>query len=445
MATPAAALITDEHVLTKLGKMLEDNKTVTAQIAKQAARGEIVDSLLLEKQAKIEADTLALVKSQDEMNTRLTSEMRQIKERISRAPGAGGGFGDGRSRLSIGQQFTQSDEYKNSNFNGRFKVQMSAKGRLWEKAVGTITEEGSGVIIYPRRVGWIQQPQVPLVMRDLLDVIPLTGTNAVEYVIETWTLAADYQVLEGDRKAQSGVLYTDKTAVVRTIAHFVKISRQMLSDVPFVMTTIDQRLVYGVMLKEDKELLYGDGSAGHILGIMPQASAFNPAPPLDTVATTPLDMILAAIVQVTNAGYVPTSIVLNPITWAAIQMEKTTLGMYLLGGPGYGLPQGVAQPSLWGLPVVTSLNMLTTDALVGAFPGNAALFDRESPVVEISYENEDDFVRNLATLRCEERMTLAVFVPAAFVKMAIAVAPPLRQTPPPPPPPVIEDKPGPRR
>ena len=56
------------------------------------------------------------------------------------------------------------------------------------------------------------------------------------------------------------------------------------------------------------------------------------------------------------------------------------------------------------------------DYLCGAFPGNAALFDRETVNVEMAFQNEDDFVRNLITLRAEERVALAVYVPKAFAK-----------------------------
>jgi len=374
------------------------------------------------KQAVAEVEE-KLTKALTDAIAKVNSDLTVVKRRTSMPPG---GFGDDGAALplSVGAQFVQSDAFKQASWSGRFKVQQALVARLTSKAaapaalpaIGTITEAGSGLVIYPRRVAWIEPPTFPLVMRDLLDVVPLTGTNAVEYVIENWNLAADYQVAEGDKKAQSAVAYTDATAVVRTIAHYVKISRQMLSDVPSVQQSIDRRLVYGVLLKEDKELLYGDGAAGHLKGIMTVATAYAPPTGLPTTGVTGMDMIAAAIAQVAAAGYVPNAVVLNPTDWAAMQLAKTTLGTYILAGPGYGPPQSVAPQGIWGLQVVTSINMLQGSFLVGAFPGNAALFDRESAVVEISFENEDDFIRNLATIRCEERVTLAVYVPLAFVK-----------------------------
>jgi HK97 family phage major capsid protein len=76
----------------------------------------------------------------------------------------------------------------------------------------------------------------------------------------------------------------------------------------------------------------------------------------------------------------------------------------------------LATPQLWGRPVVATQAMTVDTALVGAFKLGAQIFDREDANVVISTENSDDFVRNLVTIRAEERLALAVYRPAAFVK-----------------------------
>jgi len=408
---------TDKQILDEFGKRLDEHKKVVAQIAEEKARG-VVDSAKLELEAKLSAAQTATIQ-------KLVADVAAVKQRVSRPPG--GMFpGDG-GQNSIGREFTLSDAFKNANLTGGgrgFRIAHTMKKTLDRRAGSggggveplaagaTITEGGSGLVIYPRRVAWVTPPEFPMYMRDLLDVVPLDGTNAVEYVIETWTPNnAGYQVLEGDRKGQSGVTYTDKTAVVRTIAHFVKISKQMLADVPAVETSINQRLVYYVLLFEDKEILYGDNSAGHLNGIVTQATTYVAPPSIAAAVTTAMDAIAAAIAQCTANGYLPTAVVLNPVDWAGQQLVKSTQGLYILGGP-----QSVAGKTLWGLPVVTTPNMAAGQFLVGSFPGNAALFDRQAVTVEISFENEDDFVKNLATIRCEERVALAVYVPLAFIK-----------------------------
>jgi HK97 family phage major capsid protein len=252
-------------------------------------------------------------------------------------------------------------------------------------------------------------------MRDVVPVIPLDSTNAVEYVRESWTTpTADYQVAEGDKKAQTGVTYTEFTANVRTIANFVKVSRQMAQDVPFIMATIEQRLANFVLLKEDKEILYGDNSAGHLYGIMPQAIKLATfwTPPGTGNTFTSVDELNIAATHIENNYYFPNAIILNPTDEAKIEMMKTTYGAYVLGDRS---PREDGLLRVWGLPVITTPNITVGDFLVGAFNDGCALFDRETVTVEIAFQNEDDFVRNLITVRAEERVAFAVFVPQAFV------------------------------
>jgi HK97 family phage major capsid protein len=346
-----------------------------------------------------------------------TATERRVKELSARPQGIVAPTGE--EVRSLGARFVDTAQYKAwAAIEGRTRdrLQLALKGvriRPSLETKATITEGGSGYPMLPTRVGHFAPATPPLGVRDLVTVVTLTSGNSVEYVVETWTHAADYQLLEGDKKAQSDVTYVDKTAVVRTIAHFVKVSRQMLADAPYFASTVDNQLLYGVAKKEDHELLLGDGATGHIHGLMPQATAL----PADVLAGIiySADQIAAAIAYLQSLGYTPTGIVLNPIDWASIQIEKTAQGIYILGGP----PTGNASSTLWGLPVVTTSEMAAGNFLVGAFPPNATLFDRESPSVDVAYENEDDFVRNLVTIRCEERIAFAVYRPTAFVKGTI--------------------------
>ena len=54
--------------------------------------------------------------------------------------------------------------------------------------------------------------------------------------------------------------------------------------------------------------------------------------------------------------------------------------------------------------------------LIGDFSSTAQIIERETSIVSISYEHADYYVRNLCALRCEERATIAVFRPFAFLK-----------------------------
>ena len=67
------------------------------------------------------------------------------------------------------------------------------------------------------------------------------------------------------------------------------------------------------------------------------------------------------------------------------------------------------------LPVVATNAMAEDKFLVGAFRLGAQVFDRWLARVEVATENEDDFIKNLVTILCEERLALAVYRPQAFI------------------------------
>jgi HK97 family phage major capsid protein len=408
----------DAAIIQKLrGEWIE---TVNQGIATRDTKG-YVDSDCREKVDKLDA---AMNQKFDAKWADMTSQLTAIGQRSSRAPGSGG-FGMPEVK-SVGQMVVEAESFKNCTWNGRISMQATVRTRLRPdatKAATTITEGGPTVItppvgaypIFPYRVGLIPQRFAPLVMRDVVPVLPLDGTNAVEYVRELWTApTSDYQVLEGDKKAQTGVTYTDYTANVRTIANFVKISRQMVQDVSFIMSTIEQRLAMFVLLKEDKEILYGDNTAGHLWGIMPQATKLATFWTMPVTGNTfnSLDELNIAATHIENQFYYPTAIILNPSDEAKIEMLKTSFGSYVLNDRS---PRDDGLMRLWGLPVITTPNLTVGDFLVGAFPGQCALFDRATVTVEIAFQNEDDFVRNLVTIRAEERVAFALFVPQAFV------------------------------
>lgn len=395
-----------EHEIKLEGKL--DKKYLTQEDA--AAGAKAIEAKIAEGNAAIEAKMEARFKDEH------TVMERRAKELSARGPGIVAPTDD--EVRSLGARFVETAEYKawaNSDARTRTRLTLSIKGRIRPslEVRATITAGGSGYPIAPVRAGHFAPPTPPLGVRDLLTVVPLTTGNSVEYVVETWNYAADYQLLEGDKKAQGDVTYLDKVAAVRTIAWYVKISRQMLADAPYFASTVDNQLLYGVAKKEDHELLHGDNAAGHLHGIMPQATAL-PADVLEGIIYS-ADQVAAAIAYLQSLGYAPTGIVLNPIDWASMQIAKTSQGVYILGGP----PSGNPSSTLWGLPVVTTSEMVAGNFLVGAFPPNATLFDRESPSVDVAYENEDDFVRNLVTMRCEERIAFAVYRPTAFVKGTI--------------------------
>ena len=127
-----------------------------------------------------------------------------------------------------------------------------------------------------------------------------------------------------------------------------------------------------------------------------------------------------AMLQVTLAELSATGHVMHDIDWTDIELIKdaNTKG-YLFSNPF-----GTLEARLWGLPVAqTNQAGMLGNFLTGSFADAAQIFDREDANVVVSTENADDFEKNMVSVRAEERLTLTVYRPQAFVKGSLTIAP----------------------
>jgi HK97 family phage major capsid protein len=315
---------------------------------------------------------------------------------------------------SIGQQFVENEEVKAFlAANTRGRVSMPVKAII--SALTTNADGSAGDLIVPdRRPGIIGPALRQLHMRDLIEP-GRTNSNAIQYVKETGftNSAATVSETSGATKPESEIKFDLMTANVTTIAHFVLATRQILSDVPQLQSYIDGRLRYGLAYVEDNQILNGSGAGTDLNGIYTQATAFTQAavgvPVMSGV--TKIDILRLAILQAFLAELPPDGMVLNPVDWALIELEKDTTGRHIIGNPKQ---EGV--PSLWGKPIVETQAMTVDKFLVGAFRTGAQLFDREDANVMVSTEDSDNFRKNLVTILAEQREALAVYRTEAFVK-----------------------------
>ncbi len=276
---------------------------------------------------------------------------------------------------------------------------------------------GAGISAQPHRTPEIVTPsQRRLTIRDLIPVVTTNG-NSVEYTREDSFTNSAAPVAEGGIKPESSLVFCLQTAQVRTLAHWIPASKQILDDAPGLAAHIDRRLTYGLKLVEEKQLLAGDGTGQNLLGIIPQAVAYNVA--LNVAGDTRIDRIRHAIYQLETTDNYPNGIVLNPMDWQAIELVKTTgtasSGQYILEGP-----LGNGDPRIWRLPIIISNALASGTFLVGDFQNAAVIHNRQEATIEVSNSHSDFFTRNLIAVRGEERIALAVHRPAGFVTGSFA-------------------------
>ncbi|MEA1840717.1 phage major capsid protein [Agrobacterium tumefaciens] len=382
----------------ELGASLASIKEQVGNLAtdftsKLAANGEV--------SAELKEKTDKALSELGDVTTRLSDmEKRAARERV-------GGDPDEKSLGDIVVEAAGAQSF-DSSYRGMIKVKADrAAITSANTTVGTGRSQGTSLVPGARVPGIFGLPERQLTIRDLV-MAGQTASSSIEYVKETGFTNNAAPVAETTAKPYSDLTFEMTSSPVRVLAHLFKASRQILDDAPALRSYIDGRARYGLRFVEENQLLNGSGTGQNLHGLVPQATAFNPA--FAAADETAIDRLRLAVLQVVLAEYPATAFVLNPIDWAKIELTKDAGGNYIIGNP-----QGSLTPTLWNLPVVSTQAMAAGEFLTGAFSFAAQIFDRMDIEVLLSSENVDDFEKNLFTIRAEERLAFAVYRPESFV------------------------------
>jgi len=356
---------------------------------------------------KVASDFNALNQAQ----TALKAQLGEVEQAVV---ASSGGAGQRAVAMSAGAQVIGHEGLK--DFAARVASNERSRVSIPVNAALISTGVAQGIVEPQRLPGIDVKPKQRLFIRDLI-APGRTTAPAIFWVQQTGFTNAARVVAENTAKPYSDITFASKITAVSTIAHLFKASKQILDDFAQLQSLIDLEMNYGLKYAEEQEVLFGDGTGVHLLGIVPQATAYSstgiPA------GATSIDALRWAMLQTQLARVPASGHVLHFTDWAKIELQKDTLGRYIIGNP-----QGTTEPRLWNLPVVpTEIPAFLGKFLTGAFATAAQLFDREDANVVISTENTDDFEKNMVTVRCEERAALAVYRPEAFVFGTLPVPP----------------------
>lgn len=326
---------------------------------------------------------------------------------------------------SVSEQFLEAAQYKTllesgifRNNSNRFDLTVPIKGSLLQKAL-VWSGTGVGGALVQNQV----LPTVPSLLREttFLDLIPTTTTisDTIEYPQETFTNAAaptpEASATTGTSgtKPEATFIYTPQTAPVRTIAQWVPVTNRMLADAPALRGYIDARLLAGLNVVLESQVISGDGTGENVLGLL-NATGIN----IQARGTDPSqDAILKGMTQVRVTGLSePSAVVLNAIDFQNIRLARENAASATFGGYLMGPPNLTGPTTLWGKPVVVSLGLAAGTALTGDFATACMLFDREEGQIRVGWIDQQ-FVRNMQTLLAELRAAFAVFRGAAFSKI----------------------------
>lgn len=364
----------------------------------------------LKKYGETTAETAKSIEGIDATIKSITDGMEAAKKRMDELEAKAGRLAEPTVTefKSPGQTFVESEAYKAVKDKGLpIKSQaVQVKTLITGASLGNLAG-----YLYPsyRIPEIVEDPRRAARVRSLLNVIPTTA-GAIDWIRETGFTNKAAVVAEGEEKPESAITFENKSNTIKTIAHWIPVTKQILADAPGLQAYIDSKLIYGLYLKEDDELLYGTGEDGDIHGITTDEDVQTYSWSDGTAGDTKLDAIRRAMTKAYLAYYPVDGIVLHPSDWEDIELLKSSNGMYVWVNVNVG-----GQERLWRTPVVVSAALTEGTFLTGSFGLGATLWDRQEVTISVSGSHSDFFIRNKLAILCEERVELTVERPESFV------------------------------
>jgi HK97 family phage major capsid protein len=397
--------------------MSSNKSTLIAKAVRQVHRRETADDLtklaqeLKTRMASIDAliakhkDTLENGKLPDELRKKLEDDSKVITDLSSR-------FSEIEQKLVDQVQQRQADPNTvgsilccNDDLRKQIDAIKRSKGRVNIEGIqarNIVSISGIDAAASLATIDVQRTQQQKLALLDLISWMPVSG-DLVKLLRESaYDIMAD-EVAEGVAKPESNLTFGVEDITISVIAHWIKITKQLLDDMPVLASYIEGRLAYGVRLKLEAKVINGNTSS--FSGLMKVGNSL-----VGVAQALAIDTINAAKYQVWDSGVMPEAVVLNPVDWGNIEREKTDDGHYLFGTPG-----AVVQPVIWGLPVVLSSAMPAGKYWIGNLTLGVTGYVRQEVAIEASTEDGNNFTLNLVTIRAEMRAGFGVAIPDAMV------------------------------
>ncbi len=391
---------------------VEKTEAAIEELKTKVAKGEATIGELVEAKEEVKKQRTAV----EETNKKLDDVIAQLSEaskRLDEVEAAAKRLpqGPGEEEKSIGRLLVESDAYKAFNpatdktSAGVLVKSFFPRSRKANELTGASLGNTASYLYPTQRVPGIIGPPMPQArVRDLFPVLP-TSVGAVDFVRESGFTNNAAATAENTSKSQSVLTFEYKSVSVKTIAHWLPATRQIIADAPALQQYVETRLVNGLALEEDDEILNGDGTGAHLTGLLTDENIQTLS---QSGSDNKADAIRKAMTLVEITDYAASGIILHPNDWEDIELLKDEEGRYI-----WARVQETNQRRLWGLPVVTTTKIAEGSSAVGAFDLAAAIWDREEASVRISAEHSDFFIKNLVAILAEERLALTVYRPEA--------------------------------
>jgi HK97 family phage major capsid protein len=301
---------------------------------------------------------------------------------------------------------------------------LSSTGKSFEFSVKTLSELNSltGDVIMPARETEItRDPQRMPLMESIASVTPI-NSNKVEWTEVLNETGAPAQTAELAKFPVKDWTFGIFDAKVKKSAVYTKASNEIKEDMGELVNIVNSFLVEDLNLHVDQQLLNGDGTGENLTGIFTISPTFTGGTLAGSVDDpNNMDVLRAAIAEIQvvgNGKFMPNAILMNPADVALMELTKGTDGHYVM--PPFSTAE---RTQISGVRIIANTAIPAGEFLAGDF-SKFRIRQARGLTVQVAVENEDDFLRDMFTIRASRRLVsyMRTNDNGAFVKGDFATA-----------------------
>jgi len=236
----------------------------------------------------------------------------------------------------------------------------------------------------------------------LLDIVTIAqaNSNTISWVYQANKDGAAGGTAEGALKNQIDFDLVVNSETVKKRTAFIKISEEMLGDIDFMQSEINNELTRELLKDVESQVYEGDGTGNNLNGIRTVSTAFAAGTFAGNVDNANVvDVLAVAMNQIMIAEQgMPNYILMHPSDVTALKLVKVSSTdkryverLALIGG----------NLSLDGIPIIASTLVTQDEYLIGNFDF-ATVYQKGAPSIEVGRDS-DDFTKNLVTVLIEWR------------------------------------------
>lgn len=302
------------------------------------------------------------------------------------------------------EELRKSESFKNGNgCTIKVDTEKAAIDMLRSNAL-------TGEVIEPdRRPGIVTPLMEEVRARSLFNSIRTTS-DAITHTEETGFEDGMATTQEGNAPAKSSFTLERKTTNVHKVSSYVRVSDEMIADLPLLMSYINRRLIDKYNDEEDALLFLGDG-VNNIEGVYTTATPFNAGGYTNPQANN-FHLLRVGQNQLRVLYYRATHIIVSPTTKMELDLTTDGDGRFILPNIFTGQPISIGNAR-----IVEHTAIANNTALFGDFNRGAYIADRTDVTLEVANQDGNDFLDGFKKVKLTKRLALVKNRSAAYSKI----------------------------